>query len=84
MKIILLGKNGQVGWELQRNLGSKDEYALIHSGSDKGVRTVMILLPESMQGLIIFTNGDNGTKLYEKLVTESLDLGSEIWKRAAE
>lgn len=73
-----------LGWELHRNLGQQKEYALIHSGSDQGVRTVMILLPQSKQGLIIFTNGDNGSKLYEKLVTESLDLGGEIWKRATE
>ena len=73
-----------LGWELHRNLGQQKEYALIHSGSDQGVRTVMILLPQSKQGLIIFTNGDNGAKLYEKLVTESFDLGGEIWKRATE
>ena len=73
-----------LGWELHRNLGQQKEYALIHSGSDQGVRTVMILLPQSKQGLIIFTNGDNGSKLYEKRVTESFDLGGEIWKRATE
>jgi CubicO group peptidase (beta-lactamase class C family) len=70
-----------LGWEILPNL-SNGEYALIHSGSDMGVRTLVILLPKSGQGLIILTNSDNGQKLYEKIIIESLDAGSEIMERA--
>ena len=70
-----------LGWEIQPNL-TGGVYALIHSGSDDGVKTLVILLPKSTQGLIVFTNGDNGFNLYEKVITEELDLGKEIMGRA--
>lgn len=70
-----------LGWEVHTGF-SNGEYALIHSGSDEGVHALIMLLPVSGQGLIVMTNGDNGPKLYEKLVLESLDLGKEIMARA--
>jgi hypothetical protein len=70
-----------LGWEMLTGLPN-GEYALIHSGSDEGVHALVMLLPKSGQGLIVITNGDNGFKLYEKLVLRSLDLGKEIMARA--
>ena len=71
-----------LGWEMFQGLGSKKEYAIIHSGSDAGVKTLAILLPVSKQGLVIFMNGDNGNKLYEKIITELLDVGKEMMDQA--
>lgn len=48
------------------------EYALSHGGSDKGVRALFYILPKSKQGLVIFTNVDDGYKVYEKLVNQYL------------
>jgi len=70
-----------LGWEIHQNLGD-GEYALIHSGSDEGVRTLVMLLPKSGQGLVVMMKGDNGHQLYERLVLESLDRGKEIMGRA--
>jgi CubicO group peptidase (beta-lactamase class C family) len=70
-----------LGWELHKDFPN-GEYALIHSGSDEGVKTLVILLPKSKQGLVVLTNGDNGDKLYERAIVESLDLGKEIMARA--
>jgi CubicO group peptidase (beta-lactamase class C family) len=70
-----------LGWEVHSNLPN-GEYALIHSGADKGVHALVMLFPKSKEGLVVLTNGDNGYQLYGKLVTESLTLGSEIMKRA--
>lgn len=70
-----------LGWELHQNLGD-GEYALIHGGSDEGVRAVVMLLPKSGQGMVVMMNGDNGQQLYERLVLESLDRGKEIMGRA--
>jgi hypothetical protein len=42
------------------------------------VKTLVILLPKSKQGLIVFTNGDDGFNLFEKVITEELDLGKEM------
>jgi CubicO group peptidase (beta-lactamase class C family) len=70
-----------LGWELHTDFPG-GEYALIHSGSDEGVKTLIMLLPKSGQGLIVFTNGDNGFQLLERIVVDSLDLGKEIMARA--
>lgn len=70
-----------LGWELHRNLGD-GETVLIHGGADKGVAAVIMLLPKSKQGLVVMTNADNGYRLYEKLVTELLDVGAQLMSRA--
>jgi len=70
-----------LGWELFQNLGPKKEYAIIHSGSDAGVKTLVIILPVSKQGLVIFMNGDSGNKLYERIISELLDVGKEMMEQ---
>jgi CubicO group peptidase (beta-lactamase class C family) len=70
-----------LGWEVYNGLAN-DEFALIHGGSDPGVRTIIILLPKSKRGLVIFTNSDNGMRLILKIVAHSLDVGEELIKRA--
>ncbi len=47
-----------------------DEKLLYHDGRDPGVRTIIQLFPDSKQGVVIFTNGDDGDKLYYKLLKE--------------
>ena len=66
-----------LGWQIVRNLPN-DEYALVHEGGEWGVSTIAILLPESRNGIIVFTNGDRGDEVYSKVVKEYLDNGSEI------
>jgi CubicO group peptidase (beta-lactamase class C family) len=66
-----------LGWEIY-DLGN-NEYALSHGGSDEGANTLVFLLPKSKRGLIIFTNSDNGTNLYLKLIADYLkDSGKRI------
>lgn len=48
------------------------EYALSHGGSDNGVQTLFFILPKTKQGLLIFTNVDDGYKVYEKLLLHYL------------
>ncbi|MGD1320461.1 serine hydrolase [Chryseobacterium sp. 2R14A] len=55
-----------LGFEIY-NLGN-DEIALSHGGSDKGVNTIFFLLPKTKKGLIIFTNVEDGYKIYEPIV----------------
>jgi CubicO group peptidase (beta-lactamase class C family) len=66
-----------LGWLIVKDLPN-DEYALVHTGSDMGVRTAVILLPVSQRGLVVMTNGDRGMEVIRNVVTESLDLGSQI------
>ncbi|WP_114819200.1 serine hydrolase [Chryseobacterium sp. KLBC 52] len=55
-----------LGFEIY-DLGNGD-YALSHSGADKGTQCITIILPKSGRGIVIFTNVDDGYKAYEKLV----------------
>jgi CubicO group peptidase (beta-lactamase class C family) len=66
-----------LGFEIY-DLGN-NEIALSHGGSDKGVNTIVFLLPKTKKGLIIFTNVENGYKIYEPLVDHYLgNVGKKI------
>ena len=57
-----------LGFEIY-DLGN-NEIALSHGGSDKGVNTIAFILPKTKQGLVIFTNADNGYKIYEPIMNQ--------------
>jgi len=59
-----------LGFEIY-DLGNGD-YALSHSGADRGTQCIAIVLPDSGKGIVIFTNVDDGYKVYEKLVLHYL------------
>ncbi|HCL05212.1 MAG TPA: serine hydrolase [Chitinophagaceae bacterium] len=69
-----------LGWEKITGF-SNNEYALLHSGKDPGVSTLAVIFPKSRNGWLIFLNGDNDMKLIEKLLTEKLYLGAELWNK---
>ena len=64
-----------LGWYIKSNF-YKDEYALIHTGSDAGVAAKVILLPESKRGIVMLTNGDNGFDIIEKVEAELFASGN--------
>lgn len=66
-----------LSWVIIRNLPN-GEYALLHQGGAKGVETIVVLLPVSKRGVVVFTNGDNGDKVYSKVLENFLDIGKDI------
>lgn len=66
-----------LGWLVVKDLPN-GEYALVHSGADQGVRTMVILLPQSKSGVVVFTNGDKGNKIIRRLMRENCPYGSQI------
>jgi CubicO group peptidase (beta-lactamase class C family) len=70
-----------LGWMLMPEL-SNGEYALIHTGSDPGVSTVVVLFPKTQRGLIVFTNGDNGVQVWTRILADAFDVGKEMLGRA--
>lgn len=79
-----MGKNGSMclGWEYFRDLPG-GEYAILHTGSDIGVKTLILLFPKSKQGLVVFSNSDNGYLAYEKLIKTALgEMGTAFWDKA--
>ena len=66
-----------LGFEIY-DLGN-GEIALSHGGSDKGSQCIAFILPKTKQGILIFTNVDNGYKVFEKLILNYLgDKGQKI------
>ena len=58
-----------LGWGVNLNfLGN--EPLINHEGADVGIRSLAFWLPESKEGLLIFTNADNGYKLFKEMVEE--------------
>ncbi|WP_109615222.1 serine hydrolase domain-containing protein [Sediminitomix flava] len=66
-----------LGWEILPDL-KQGQKAVLHGGGDVGVRTLIMLLPDTKEGLIIFSNGDNGSQLNKVLIERHLSLGIEI------
>jgi CubicO group peptidase (beta-lactamase class C family) len=60
------GKHFGLGLEIYEL--DNGEYAISHGGADKGCQTIMFILPKTQQGLVIFTNVDDGYKVYEKIL----------------
>jgi len=69
-----------LGWLIMPDL-SNGEYAVIHTGSDDGVKTLIVLLPKSRRGLIVFTNGENGNAIWTKIVADAFEVGNEMLGR---
>lgn len=73
------GKHFGLGFELYKF--TDDNTALTHGGADKGVQTIVFIFPKTKQGLLIFTNVDDGYKVYEKLLLHYLgDYGKQIFE----
>lgn len=67
-----------LGFEIY-DLGNGD-YALSHGGADRGVQTIFFIVPKTGQGIVIFTNVDDGWKVYEKLLVHYLgETGRKIF-----
>jgi CubicO group peptidase (beta-lactamase class C family) len=64
------GKHFGLGFEIF-DFGN-GEIALSHGGADNGVQTIVFIFPKSKKGILIFTNVDDGYKVYEKLLTHYL------------
>lgn len=73
MKILLLGKNGQVGWELQRSLAPLGEVISLNRDSKDGLcgdftvlkglcRTISIVKPNIIVNAAAYTAVDNAEK----------------------
>ena len=69
-----------LGWEKLTGF-SNDEHALMHTGRDPGVSTMAIMFPKSKNAWLVFLNSDNDMKVVEKLLTEKLYLGRELWNK---
>ena len=71
------GKHFGLGFEIYDF--KNGDYALSHGGADKGVQTIVFIFPKTKKGVLIFTNVDDGYKVYEKIIAHYLGAqGKEI------
>ncbi len=56
-----------LGWGVNPNFLGK-EPLINHEGADVGIRSLAFWLPDSKEGLLIFTNADNGYQLFKEMV----------------
>ncbi len=54
-----------LGWEV---ITIDGETIIDHGGGDPGVRTLAFYLPQRQIGVVIFTNGQNGTKVTQEIL----------------
>mgnify|MGYP003602039608 CR=1 FL=1 len=45
-----------------------NKIAISHDGADFGTHCISVLLPDTKQGILLFTNSDVGYKIYEKIL----------------
>jgi len=87
LKIQVNEKNG-----IDRNLGMQllsklpnNEIAIMHTGGDYGTKAIVIALPNSKRGLVLFSNSENGMVLWQKIIAEYFgETGKEIIRRNLE
>lgn len=68
-----------LGWFIIKGLPN-GEYAIYHTGGQPGVKTIAVFLPKSKRGVVVFTNGENGTYVYDNVIKEALDVGDSIYE----
>jgi CubicO group peptidase (beta-lactamase class C family) len=61
-----------LGWWVDKNININNDFALVHGGDDIGVHTIAFIIPKTKQGLVIFTNSDNGTDAYQEIILKYL------------
>lgn len=69
-----------LGWEMGLDMPG-GEHALVHGGSDMGVKARILVLPKSNQGFIAFTNGDYGQQVIDRLMVDQFEPGAEVLSR---
>ena len=71
-----------LGWVIVDHLPG-GEYALIHGGSEPGVRTFVVVLPNSKRAVVVLTNGDNGFDVCRRVIQTLPLVGPALVQRLA-
>lgn len=81
---VKAGINWGLGMQVFPDLPNQ-EFALQHTGGDDGTKCIVLLLPKSKRGLIVFINSENGLVIWKKIIEEYLgEAGKEIVRRNLE
>ncbi|AXT56444.1 DUF4440 domain-containing protein [Aquimarina sp. AD1] len=79
-----VGIDWSLGMQMLTNLPN-NETAFMHTGGDYGIKTIAIILKNSKDGLVLFSNSENGMVLWQKIISEYFGaIGEEIVRRNLE
>ncbi|WP_258807066.1 serine hydrolase [Pseudidiomarina sp. CB1] len=67
-----------LGWELISSQ-QKSLRVVLHSGADKGTNTIALFSMATGEGLVIFTNSDNGKQAYAPLIRHYLSFADVLF-----
>ena len=65
-------KHFGLGWWVDERINPDADMALVHGGDDVGVHAIAFILPRTKRGLLICTNSDNGTSVFEGVLLHFL------------
>ncbi len=75
------GTGNGLSWEVMSDLPN-EEYGLMHTGADQGEKTLVLLLPKSERGILLFANGENILPIWFTMISGYFgEVGREIIKR---
>ncbi|WP_282014223.1 class A beta-lactamase-related serine hydrolase [Marinifilum flexuosum] len=78
------GIDWSLGMQMLSNLPN-NETAFMHTGGDYGTKTIALILKNSKDGLVLFSNSENGMVLWQKIISEYFEgIGEEIVRRNLE
>lgn len=78
------GIDWSLGMQMLPNLPN-NETAFMHTGGDYGTKTIAFFLKNSKDGLVLFSNSENGMVLWHKIMSEYFgEIGEEITRRNLE
>ncbi|WP_021778643.1 serine hydrolase [Dokdonia sp. MED134] len=78
------GIDWSLGMQMLMDLPN-NETAFMHTGGDYGTKTIALILKNSKQGLVLFSNSENGMVLWQKIISEYFgETGQEIVRRNLE
>lgn len=66
-----------LGWEIINDLPN-GEYGIEHGGANTGMWSISFILPKSQRGIVVMTNGDNGSVIFRNIIKEAFDEGGTI------
>jgi CubicO group peptidase (beta-lactamase class C family) len=75
-QVQMNGKPGDamgLGWEVLTGPVT-DAHILVHTGSDDGIKTLIVLLPDSGRGIVVFANGDRGMDVALSILKSAFNL----------
>ena len=69
-----------LGWQVIDGMTDR-QFALQHTGGDFGLKSIAVIFPKTGDGLLVFSNSENGMVLWKKILEESFTADGQTLAR---